>query len=119
MKGYNMDNKEHFIVPEGYFENLTSEVMSKLPEREPVKLNIVSINRQTIIRRIAIAAVGLVLIGTGATFWLGHNDSNINEINTFNINTIASNDDNITIDEAMECLHLDHHDLGEMITEEI
>lgn len=31
--------KEHsFKVPEGYFENLTSEVMNKLPEKEKVAL---------------------------------------------------------------------------------
>lgn len=118
MKDYKIDKNEHFIVPDGYFENLTNEVMAKLPEREPVKLNIVSLNRRLIIRRIAIAAVGLVLFGTGATFWMNNNENTINE-NTININTIANNDENTNIDEAMECLHLDHHDLGEMISEEI
>ena len=35
--------KEHsFKVPEGYFENLTSEVMDKLPEKEKVAFKVAS-----------------------------------------------------------------------------
>ena len=36
--------KEHsFKVPDGYFENLTSEVMNKLPEKEKVAFNLVHV----------------------------------------------------------------------------
>lgn len=59
-------NSNHFDVPEGYFDNLTSQIMSQLPEQEA---RIVSIqhrhwwNRPLAIRKMAAAIAVLVVTG--------------------------------------------------------
>ena len=45
-----LGKENSFKVPDGYFENLTSEVMNKLPEKEKVVFKEESVDATRIIR---------------------------------------------------------------------
>ena len=110
--------KEHFKVPEGYFENLTSQIMANIPEQEPVevkpRLLAWSWNRSRMPHYAASVAVSLLIVAVVGITHMGQ-DSHTYVAET---DAGASADQYAyTIDEAAYYTMSDNQDIYEMIAE--
>lgn len=113
---HNLDIHEHFTVPEGYFENITEQIMSKLPEQEHQPMHIkrhwLSLPKVSA----AAAAVMLLIVGTTSVLMkqnvssdAGTPSADIAEINDIN--------GRYTVEDAADCAMIDKLTMYEMITE--
>lgn len=73
-------NSNHFCVPEGYFDNFTSQLMDKLPERE-VGVIPMRHSRLKILRPLLYAAACLCVAIFGATIYFSQTESALDEQN--------------------------------------
>lgn len=82
--------KNHFTVPENYFDSIKDNVMSALPEREPVRLNLVP--HTPWYRRLSVAAavILLVCICGGAWEFLANDYDNVSSEQLASEETIMS-----------------------------
>lgn len=67
-------NANHFSVPEGYFDNFTSQLMDKLPEREDDGIPMRH-SRLKILRPLLYAAACLCVAVFGATIYFSQAES--------------------------------------------
>lgn len=110
--------KEHFQVPEGYFENLTSQIMANIPEQEPVEVKpwllSWSWNRSRMPYYAASVAVSLLVVAFVGITHMGQDDR------TYVAETeVESSADQYAymIDEAAYYTMSDNQDIYEMIAE--
>ncbi|MDE5985738.1 MAG: hypothetical protein K2H16_00440 [Prevotella sp.] len=111
--------KEHFKVPEGYFENLTSQIMANIPEQEPVKvkpsLTAWFRNRSRLPYYAASVAVSLLIVAVVGITQMGEHDGY-----TYFADTdagVSVDQYAYTVDEAAYYTMSDNQDIYEMIAE--
>lgn len=105
-----IDRKEHFKVPEGYFENFTQQMMAQLPEQ-----NIMPAARSGVSMlwsRIAVSAA-VVLVFT--TTWYAMNSLN-SVAHTADASAVAS-DTEYAVDDVVDYAMLDHQDIYRYLIE--
>lgn len=109
------DIKEHFTVPEGYFEQFTTQMMDKLPQQDFQPMRVP--RRKPLLPQIAAAAAVVLLLGFSAyTFVFDKQTDEVNVASVADAETMSS-DDLYSIDEAADYAMIDRQDLYEMITE--
>ena len=103
--------KEHsFKVPDGYFENLTSEVMNKLPEKEKVAFKEEPVSTWTRLKPLLYMAamfVGAALIIRVAS--TEHKSVTVDEVAVTEVDTELISDE--MIDVALDRAMLDDYSL--------
>lgn len=82
-------NDDHFQVPEGYFDNLTEQIMKNIPEQESVVFSMgtgeksdhlkltarkISLWQRLPLRRIAASVAVIAVLGTGVVVGLSHGE---------------------------------------------
>lgn len=95
-----------FVVPEGYFEQLTDQVMQSLPERRP--------RAKTIwLRPVFYAAASVCALFVCATVWLSWPDSSQQEQKSVAeaVQTVQQQPDDAFFDEAADYIMLDNQDI--------
>ena len=96
-----------FVVPEGYFEQLTDQVMQSLPERRP--------RAKTLwLRPVLYAAASVCALFVCATVWLSWPDSSQQEQKTVAEAVQAvqqQQPDDAFFDEAADYIMLDNQDI--------
>lgn len=113
--------QEHFQVPEGYFDNFTSHMMSILPEQEFQPMKVVLQPVQTVRRispmvaRITSAAAVAVLLLVSTYTLFNNKEARNTEIAAFSSAELA--DEAMTINDATDFAMLDREDVFEMLTE--
>ena len=73
----------HFQVPAGYFDNLTAQIMDKLPEREAHIVSITSHKafwHQLLLHKVAAAVAAVFIVGGSAAFIIQHEDHRHSQI---------------------------------------
>jgi len=111
-----MSRENHFRVPEGYFDQLTADVMAKLPEREaPVELKPVA-KRVFLRPLLAAASVALVaLVAVGVYFNRNAMPTDGGEQMAVVSSTSTIMPDSY-IDEAADYVMMDHNDIYACLT---
>lgn len=110
--------KEHFKVPEGYFDNLTAQIMANIPEQEKAEPTITVTGRKSRMSYYAacaasIAASLLILVVATISHQKAQDDTHMAETVTGNsVEQYA-----YTVDEAADYAMLDNQDIYEMIAE--
>lgn len=107
------DIKEHFSTPDGYFDNLTEQIMAQLPEqpslRQPVR-------RHRLMPYVAACLGVFVVLSFAATMYFfseAHKD-----VAEQNEQVFTTDDDDIyTVDEAAHYTMIDNSKLHYIITE--
>lgn len=112
-----IDIKEHFIIPEGYFDNFTEQMMSKLPEQpfQPVRTK----RRFTYLPQIsaAVAAVAIILVSV-ITVLIKSSTQDIDASAQANsLNDIKRVNGVYSVEDAADCAMIDRLEMYEMITE--
>lgn len=111
-----LDIQEHFIVPEGYFDNITEQIMDKLPEQDfqPMKIQ----RRKAYLPKVsaAAAAVMLLLIATTSIFLKQQSATDSNS-QVSDIAEIDPVNGRYTVEDAADCAMIDKLTIYEMITE--
>ena len=102
--------KDPFLVPEGYFDNLTERVMNNIPGNESQH---VAVKRKPLwLNRVAAAAAAVVVVSAG---WYGYRifDTSLQK-------DVAEHvyDDSHLADDFAEYAMLDHQDIYELLIEE-
>lgn len=108
-----------FKVPDGYFENLTQNIMDKLPDIDsaPVVcdkktriMNIRDLSHKAVIRIVSIAAcVCFIILGTSVFMRKNNRVANDNHVNNANKMILSTSDK--YIDEAADYAMLDNQDI--------
>lgn len=101
--------KQHpFRVPEGYFDNLTSEIMAKLPEQKAETVVMKPLWQRYVRTLAAVAASVAVVLVTVYTFTSRQNSSS----NAMNASLTTEKSNSYTaIDEAVDYAMLDNEDM--------
>lgn len=111
--------KEHFNVPEGYFETFTEQMMAKLPEQPYQPIKVGKAHRIWYVFNAAAAAVVLALVCVSAVMW--HlkveepQTAASSESYVLDINPTANG--TYTVEDAADCAMIDRLTMYEMITE--
>lgn len=108
---------EHFVIPEGYFDNFTETMMSKLPEQDFQPMNI-SRRRRFLPQLGAAAAVTMLIISTAVYFSnQPSDDTQISQQSKSEILDIQRVNGAYTVEDAADCAMIDRVTMYEMITE--
>lgn len=103
-----MSRENHFRVPEGYFDQLTADVMARLPEREAVAEQKPAAKRVFLRPLLAAASVAVVaLIAVGVYFNRSASVADADE-QMAAVSTVVSD---TYIDEAADYMMVDHKDI--------
>lgn len=108
--------KEHFTVPEGYFENFTEQMMAKLPEQsfQPVKVR----RRGPMPRFAAAAAVAVVLVSAVA-FYFSKQDVSQYDSNSAAVTTdVDEGNAEFSLEEAAHYAMMDNQDIHCLVAEQ-
>ncbi len=117
-KGINI--KEHFKVPEGYFENLSSSIMAKIPEQsgEPLQVTkrpiAVSKTKSRLPYYAASIAASLLIVVVAVTM---HKDSQYDKHLAEAEIGKSAEQYAYTVDEAADYVMFDSQDIHDMLTE--
>lgn len=76
----------HFTVPEGYFDNFASQMMSRLPEREA---RVVEIKHRKRWRPIAVAAASIAFVAMGAALWFNQDNPSAKTVSEAKASTMS------------------------------
>ena len=103
-----MNRENHFRVPEGYFDKLTADVMSRLPEREATVQLKPAAKRVFLRPLLAAASVACVaLIAVGVYFQRNARSAD-EDVQVAAVSTVISDS---YIDEAADYVMMDHQDI--------
>lgn len=99
-----LGKEDSFKVPDGYFENLTSEVMNKLPEKEKVVFKEEPVSTWTRLKPLLYMVamfVGAALIIRGASS--DHKPAAVDEVAVTEVDTEVVSDEmlDVALDRAM------------------
>lgn len=105
---------EPFNVPEGYFDNLTTDIMSRLPEQPFQPISIKREPRRRWMTTAAAVAVVIVMSAvTYVTFSLSGNDGATQGVAA--ADPLVSSES--TVEDVIDYAMLDHQDLYAILTE--
>lgn len=108
--------KEHFIVPEGYFENFTEQMMAKLPEQpfQPM-----TVRRKSLLPQFAAAAAVVVVMVSAVALYFSRqdgpqyaNDSDTMYTDTHEVGAMYS------MEEAAHYAMMDNQTIHYMVSEQ-
>ena len=100
-----LGKENSFKVPEGYFENLTSEVMNKLPEKEKVTLKEEPVSTWTRLKPLLIGAALIIRVASTDHKSVATDDVAVTEV----VDTEVISDE--MIDVALDRAMLDDYSL--------
>ena len=102
-----MSRENHFRVPDGYFDQLTSSVMSRLPadQQKPAR----SFVLRPLLYAAAIACIALVCVGV-------YFNRNVQPMETEPQVTASATISDSYIDEAADYMMMDHQDIYACLT---
>ena len=100
---------EPFKVPEGYFDNLTADIMSRLPDQPFQPVNV----KREPHRRWITAAAAAVVVTVMSAFSLPGNDSAAQGIAAAEQSASTES----TVEDVMDYAMIDHQDLYAILTE--
>lgn len=109
-----LDIQEHFVVPEGYFENFKMQMMDMLPEQDYQPMQIKSKSRL----RYYSAAAAIVLVLISITSILSKQDfESAPDTQAHNMLDIDPTNGVYTVEDAADCAMINKITMYEMITE--
>lgn len=109
-----LSNRTPFVVPDGYFDQLKSDVMAKLPEQKAKIVEMPRRNRFTRPLIATAASVCIAIFGASAFLFFSNTSSDLNHI-AENTEIQAAGNDNIT---AADYLMIDNSDIYAFVSAE-
>lgn len=109
-----LDIQEHFVVPEGYFENFKMQMVDMLPEQDYQPMQIKSKKRLkyfSAAAAIVLALISIVSVVSKQTF------ESASDAQAHNILDINPTNGVYTVEDAADCAMISKITMYEMITE--
>lgn len=108
-----MSRENHFRVPDGYFDQLTADVMSRLPECESV-VELKPVAKRVFLRPLLAAASVVVVALVAVGVYFNRNAASPEgEEQMATVSTIVSDS---YIDDAADYMMMDHQDIYACLT---
>lgn len=104
----------HFSVPEGYFDSFAEKLMDRIPAPEPrvIEMHAASWWSRLPMRKIAVAASVVAVIGCGSLFFAHQQVGTQGAIAHANIqNTVVSGNEYGSFDEMADYAMIDNQDI--------
>ena len=108
-------NENPFRVPEGYFDQLTADVMARLPERQSENPKEEKTARRIQLRRSWLAAASVAVVAIVGTL-VYFNKLNPADTADKQVAAVAAPVSDSYIDEAADYLMMDHQDIYACLT---
>lgn len=105
-----IDIKEHFKVPEGYFENFTQQMIAQLPEQ-----NVMPASKPGMPKLWSRIAVSAAVVLAFTTTWYAMNS--LNSVAHTADASAAAPDTEYAIDDVVDYAMLDHQDIYRYLME--
>lgn len=108
--------KEHFAVPDGYFENFTEQMMAKLPEQP---FQSMAVRRRSLLPQFAAAAAVAVVMISGAALYFSKNAASSYDDNSAAVSTDMLDDNQgYSMEEAAHYAMMDNQAVHYMVVDQ-